>query len=66
MRPICKRVELRDVLIKFYVRTFQHFKNIFKIKFKNQEHMLLGAKTPLPFKAIFYLYDVGYVAVLHS
>ena len=47
MEPLCERVELRDVPIKFYVQTFQHFKIVFKIKFKNQEHMLPGAKTPL-------------------
>jgi hypothetical protein len=44
MEPLCERVELRNVSIKFYVRTFQHFKSVLKIKFKNREHMLPGAK----------------------
>jgi hypothetical protein len=51
VRSICKHAELRDVPIKFYVWTFQHFENVFKIKFKIQEHMLPGAKTPLPHSA---------------
>jgi hypothetical protein len=48
VEPLCERVEFRDVPTKFCVRIFQHFENVFKTKFKNREHMLPGAKTPLP------------------
>jgi hypothetical protein len=52
MEPLCERVEFRDVSTKFYVQIFQHFKSAFKMKFKNREHMLPGAKTPLPAKSL--------------
>ena len=49
MKSDRERVEFRDVSTKFCVQFFQHFKGAFKTKFKNREHMLPGAKTPLPF-----------------
>jgi hypothetical protein len=49
VEPLYEHVEFQDVPIKFCVRIFRHFKSIFKTKFKNREHMLPGAKTPLPF-----------------
>lgn len=52
MKPLSERVEFRDVSTKFYVQIFQHFKSAFKMKFKNREHMLPGAKTPLPTNVI--------------
>jgi hypothetical protein len=50
MERLYEDVEFEDVPIKFYDRIFQHFESVFKTKFKNREHMLLGAKTPLFYK----------------
>jgi len=48
VKPLFERVEFQNVSTKFCVQIFKHFKRAFKTKFKNREHMLPGAKTPLP------------------
>jgi hypothetical protein len=58
VEPVCERVEFRDVSTKFCIQNFQYFKNAFKTKLKNREHMLPDAKTPLPTVNLINIYEI--------